>query len=219
MDCWYREKCVGAESGCENGCIKFVEMKHLLENSGLPKKFQGPVKIHPSRVDEEEYQLLWEIADDIESFVKDGENLIIMSKRTGNGKTTWACKLLTKYLDRIAIGNAFRDRALFVSFTDFKMRCKNFDDKEFDLVGYRKRLENVDLVVWDDIADTELTDYEYRVFMQILEQRLSKGLSNIYTSNMVGKELEGYVGKRLYSRMVNGSVQIEFHETDKRGIW
>ena len=213
MRCWYNAVCIGAKDNCENDCIKFIEMKYLLENSGLPKKFQGPVKIHNSRVDSEEYQLPHEIADDIEAFVKDGENLIIMSKRTGNGKTTWACKLLTKYLDKVAIGNAFRDRALFVSFTDFKMKCKDFDNKEFDLVGYRKKLENVDLVVWDDIADTELTDYEY------LEQRLSKGLSNIYTSNMVGKELEGYVGKRLYSRMVNGSVQIEFNETDKRGVW
>lgn len=219
MDCWYRTACIGAKLNCENDCVKFAEMKHLLEHSGLPKKFKGPVTIHNSKIDEEEYQLLWEIADDIEDFVRDGENLIIMSKNTGNGKTTWACKLLTKYLDKIAIGNAFRDRALFVSFTDFKMRCKDFENKEFDRVRYQKRLETVDLVVWDDIADTELTDYEYRVFMQILEHRLSKGLSNIFTSNMVGKELEGYVGKRLYSRMVNGSVQVEFHESDKRGIW
>lgn len=219
MDCWYKAVCIGADTNCEDGCIKFVEMKYLLENSGLPKKFQGPVTIRDSRIDEEEYQLLREIGDDIESFVRDGENLIIMSKKTGNGKTTWACKLLTKFLDRVAIGNAFRDRAMFVPFADFKMRCKNFNDKDFDLVGYRRKLENVDLVVWDDIADTELTDYEYRVFAQILEQRLSKGLSNIYTSNMVGKELEGYIGKRLYSRIVNGSVQVEFRETDKRGLW
>lgn len=217
--CWYKKACIGADENCENGCVKFAEMKYLLENSGLPKRFQGPVEIHESKIDEEEYLLLWEIADDIQAFVRDGENLILMSKNTGNGKTTWACKLLTRFLDKIAIGNAFRDRAVFVSFTDFKMKCKNFDDKDFDLASYRKRLETVDLVVWDDIADTQLTDYEYRIFMQILEQRLSKGLSNIYTSNMVGNELEGYVGKRLFSRIVNGSVQIELKESDKRGMW
>lgn len=219
MNCWYREKCIGATEECENRCVKFVEMKHLLEHSGLPKKFQGPVTICDSRIDDEEYELLWEIADDIESFVKDGENLIIMSKNTGNGKTTWACKLLTRFLDRIAIGNALRDRALFVSFTDFKMKCKDFDNPNFNLAEFRHRLETVDLVVWDDIGDTALTDYEYRVFMQIIEQRLSKQLANIYTSNMVGKELEAYIGKRLYSRVVTASINVEFRDGDKRGKW
>ena len=219
MNCWHRRVCYGGEPDCESTCIKFKEMKHLLENSGLPKQYQGPVTIKDSDIDQEEYELLNEIANDVVNFVQGGENLIIMSKNTGNGKTTWAIKLLTKYLDKIAVGNALRDRAMFVSFTDFKMRCKDFNNREFDLVAYRKKLETVDLVVWDDIADTELTDYEYRVFMQIIEKRLQNKLSNIYTSNMVGRELETYIGKRLYSRVVVGSVQVEFREDDKRGMW
>ena len=55
--------------------------------------------------------------------------------------------------------------------------------------------------------------------MQIIEKRLQNKLSNIYTSNMVGRELETYIGKRLYSRVVVGSVQVEFREDDKRGMW
>ena len=44
------------------------------------------------------------------------------------------------------------------------------------------------------------------------------GKSNIYTSNMTANELNERLGSRLYSRIQNLSVDIEFAGSDKRGL-
>jgi hypothetical protein len=47
---------------------------------------------------------------------------------------------------------------------------------------------------------------------------LEKGLVNIYTSNLKGRELANSIGDRLYSRVTGNVIDIEFHGKDKRGI-
>ena len=44
------------------------------------------------------------------------------------------------------------------------------------------------------------------------------GKSNIYTSNLDLDELKEKVGDRLFSRIANNSVNIEFFGKDKRSL-
>ena len=48
--------------------------------------------------------------------------------------------------------------------------------------------------------------------------RIDKGKTNIFTSNLGAKELTTAVGERLTSRIVNRSVDIELHGSDKRHL-
>lgn len=214
-DCWYREVCT--YEPCTN-CIRYVEMKYLMENSGLPKKKQKPVKLD-DKSDPQAFKFLDDIRKDIVNFVEDGESLYIYSAITGNGKTSWAIRLLLKYFDQIWAGNGFRQRGYFIHVPALLNKLKNFEDKA-SIQKLQKILTTVDLVVWDDIASAKLSDYDISQLLIIIDQRVADGLSNIYTGNITSREsMQNVLGARLASRIWNTSTLVEFKGKDRRAEW
>ena len=192
-------------------------MKYLMENSGLSKKRQQPIPLDGSK-DPKAFQLLADIKNDIVNFVENGESLYIFSEYTGNGKTSWAIKLLLKYFDCIWAGNGFRIRGMFVHVPTMLSKLKNFDDPF--LKSYKENLSNTDVIIWDDIASTKLSDYDIQQLLIIIDQRVSEGLANIYTGNLTSHEmLKNAVGDRLASRIWNMSTLVEFKGKDRRADW
>ena len=211
QDCWYRKVCT--YDSCIN-CIRYSEMKYLMENSGIPKSKQMPQTLIAD-VDLEKYTLLADIKSDIVEFVADGENLFICSKYTGNGKTSWAIKLMLKYFDEVWAGNGFKVRALFVNVPTLLLQLKNFKNPISE--EYKKNLMNVDLVVWDEIASTNISNYDYSNLLMYIDYRILNDKSNIFTSNITSaSELEKLVGAKLTSRIWNTSRVIEFKSKDRR---
>ena len=84
-------------------------------------------------------------------------------------------------------------------------------------VAYIK--ENVldaDLVIWDDIAAKMGSEFELTHLLNIIDNRLALGKSNIYTSNLNRQQLYNALGERLTSRIANMSLDIELFGADKR---
>ena len=214
-DCWYKSVCT--YEPCTN-CIRYVEMKYLMEHSGLSKKRQKPIKLNGA-YDQKAFKLLDEIRLDIVNFVENGESLYLYSEHTGNGKTSWSIKLLLRYFDQIWAGNGFRQRGYFISVPAFLNQVKNFSDEKArqKLI---KTLSTVDLVVWDDIASTKLSDYDIQQLLIVIDQRIAEGLANIYTGNITSRDkLEIALGDRLASRIWNTSTLVEFKGKDRREEW
>lgn len=212
-DCWYKDVCT--YDHCVN-CIRYSEMKYLMENSGLSKKRQKPIALNGNN-DSKAFQILADIKNDIVNFVDNGESLYIYSEYTGNGKTSWAIKLLLKYFDNVWAGNGFRVRGYFQHVPTFFNTLKDFS-KSHEVL--KNTLETVDLVVWDDIASTKLSDYDIQQLLIIIDQRVSEGLANIYTGNLTSHEaLRSALGDRLASRIWNMSTLIEFKGKDRRAEW
>lgn len=198
---------------CTN-CIRYSEMKYLMDNSGIPKNQQIP-KTLTADIDLEPYSKLAYIKADIVNFVKDGENLFICSKYTGNGKTSWALKLLLKYFDSIWAGNGFKVRGMFVNVPTLLLQLKNFSHPLSE--EYKHNLIEADLIVWDEIASTSISTYDYGNLLMFLDYRFSAGKSNIFTSNATTQEdIEKSVGAKLTSRIWNCSEIIEFRGKDRR---
>lgn len=209
-DCWYKDVCTYDQ--CTN-CVRYLEMKYLMENSGLPKSKQRPIQLDGSK-DRRAFIELADIKDDILNFVNEGESLYIFSAFTGNGKTSWAIKLLLKYFDVIWAGNGFRIRGYFQHVPTLFSILKDFS-KSHDAL--KNTLEHADLVVWDDIASTKLSDYDQQQLLILIDSRVSEGLSNIYTGNLTSHELlVKAVGDRLASRIWNMSTLVEFKGKDRR---
>ena len=213
-DCWYKDVCTYNQ--CVN-CIRYSEMKYLIENSGIPKKRQKPVTLNGGK-DLNAFIELDKIRLDILNFVEGGESVYIFSENTGNGKTSWAIKLLLKYFDSIWAGNGFRVRGYFQHVPTLFSMLKDFSNSTNELkTELKHKLETVDLVVWDDIASTKLSDYDLQQLLPIIDIRVSEGLANIYTGNITTKDgLEKALGNRLASRIWNISTLIEFHGKDRR---
>ena len=178
--CWYGDVCTNE---CKSDCIRYLEMKFLMDNSNLPKAKQKPIDLYPDDIDYDTFVELAKIKDNIVDFVANGNNMYIASETTGNGKTSWAIKLMLKYFNEIWSGNGFKPRALFIYVPSFLTQLKNFDKKDQALEEIKTLLPKVDLVVWDEIGSKAGTEYEIEILLNIINDRINNGKANIYTSN------------------------------------
>ena len=215
-DCWYAQVC-DMPNPC-NMCIRYIEMSYLMENSNLPKNKQKAIKLGIPDCDRGAYQTLLDIKSDIFNFVDQGENLYIGSNYTGNGKTSWAIKLMHAYFNAVWDGNGLRERALFINVPTFLMKCKEFGVKDEEFQKIKQLLLSVDLVVWDDIASTDMSSYDYSQIFPYIDSRLLEGRSNIYTGNFDNKsDLLDKLGDRLASRVWSHNTHIViFNSRDMR---
>lgn len=214
-DCWYKSVC---ESECSEHCIRLMEMSYLFENSGIPRNKQKPIKLYPEDCDLEQFRRLNEIKSDIKNFVRDGKNLYITSRTTGNGKTSWALKLMMKYFDEVWAGNCFRVRGLFVNVPTFLLQCKDFNHRDVEFDKIKDNILDADLVIFDDVCGLNLSAYDYSQLYTCVEGRIFRGKSTIYTGNRVTQdELSKGVGVRLASRILSRDTEvIEFNGHDVR---
>ena len=188
-------------------------MKYLMDNSNIPKVKQMPQSLTAPKCDIEAYRTLADIKSDIVDFVECGSNLYIASDRTGNGKTSWAIKIMLKYFDSIWAGNGFRPRALFIHVPTFLLKCKDFNNKDEKFEEMKNLLPDIDLVVWDDIASTDVSAYDYSQLLMYIDNRLLNGLSNIFTGNYADRgRLEKRVGMKLASRIWSDTTEVIIFE-------
>lgn len=218
--CWYNKVCKKYNTPeCNPGCIRYMEIDYLMQNSGIPRNRQYSVLLTPSKPDVKSFIALKNIKDDIVNFVNNGESVYIYSDNFGNGKTTWAIKLMQKFFDDIWAGNGFRCRGIFVHVPTFLTKIKEgISRKDEDFETLKSRLMDVDLVIWDDIAATKLSDYDHANLLTYIDQRKLHQLSNIYTGNLHQDELQDALGNRLASRVWNDSEVVRFVGADRRGL-
>jgi DNA replication protein DnaC len=214
-NCRYNEYC---NEDCA-GCLRPAGILRLLKFSKLPEAQWNPddnlLDMPKDAQDRKAYEKLNEIKTDIEEFVEDGGQLYICSSQVGNGKTTWAIKLLVAYLDRKSFWLSDKPRGIFINVSDYLYRAKDYSSPLEK--GYRDSLIDCDLLVLDDIAIAGLTDHDFMNLYGIIEMRLIAKKSTIFTGNCVDPEImEDILGTRLTSRIWNTSQRIEFCGDDRR---
>lgn len=213
-ECWYKDTC---NDDC-NTCAVFFQMKYQMEHSGLPKAKQKPISLYltdDNSGDEEAFYRLANIRKNIVEFVEQGKNLYICSKWTGNGKTSWAIKMLHTYFHYTAVGNYDNLKGMFVSTADLLLKLKDFNNPLPQ--SYKNNLETVDLVIWDDIALTNMSQYDYTQFYNIIDKRILAEKSNIFTTNCTDvKKLAELIGAKTASRIYYTSEVVELKGKDMR---
>lgn len=213
-DCWYKNVCT---QKCSAECVRYTEMKYLVDNSGIPSSHQYPIALEVDNIDYDKFMALAAIKNNILEFVQNGNNVYIASKNTGNGKTSWAIKLLLKYFDSIWAGNGLKIRGLFIHVPTLLLQLKNFNNPLSE--EYKNNLMQADLIVWDEVASTSISNYDYSNLLMFLENRLLNNKSNIFTTNCTDKnDLEEIIGVKLASRVWNTSNIIILKGKDRRGI-
>ena len=211
MSCWYQQGCQLYKENCEKTCHRYLEMKYLIDNCGMPNADKYIKPLTPEEVDLPSFVKLKNLKDDILNFVENGENLYIVSENFGNGKTTWSLKLLYKYFDEVWCGNGFKIRGYFIYVPEFLNQLKLMDFKNSsEYKNLCKILNTADLVVWDDIASSNLTNSDHVNLSSFIDSRMLKGKSNIFTGNLLSDELRQSLGNRLHNRIWDNSKVIKF---------
>lgn len=215
QNCWYKRICT---EQCSENCIRYKLMYSLFKQSNLPEALWDYKELICHEKDLQVYKKLQAKSDAILNFIEEGNNLYIYSENCGNGKTTWAIRLMYSYFDKIWHKSCFDCKALFVSVPKFLYNCKRSISQ--DVKGFEELcnlISEVDLVIWDDIGEMKASDYEHQILFQYIDDRINSRKSNIYTSNKNKEQLEDVLGVRLASRIYNCSECVEFLEEDKRG--
>lgn len=217
-NCWYRGVCSQAPGKCSNTCVRFIEMATLCRLSNIPESKWRPVQLTAGD-DYDEFIRLKEIKYDIENWVKTGNSLYLFSDNFGNGKTSWSIKLMLAYFNAVWAGNGFRRRGVFVSVPEFLDRNREtINNRDEAFVELRQDILSCDLVVWDDITSTKLSEFNHAMLLNYIDARALAGKSNIYTGNVDEEGMVQYLGGRLTSRIWNTSEVIQFYDVDKRRI-
>lgn len=212
-DCIYKEVC---KTECKNLCIRYSEMSYLLQTSNLPKSQWGFHKLFPDECDVPAFEKLADIQMNIKQFVDEGNILYLYSKQVGNGKTTWTVKMLLQYFNEIWAGNGFNKRGLFINVPTFLNKTKQViskPDKEFDEL--RSIIPDIDLVIFDDITATKMSNYDYTTLLSLIDQRVFQQKCCIFTGNIPKNNLSENVGDRIASRICSGTI-IELKGQDMR---
>jgi len=180
-----------------------------IKNSLIPKRYLKDIILTPTNKDLETFRELNEIRDNIKQFVDNGNNLLICSRNAGNGKTTIAVKLLKAYINEVSeLSFTNNTPALFINVNNFINDKKlAISDKTMasKINQIEKNILTAKLVIFDDIADKSLSEYDMNAMYYWLDYRTANLKSCIFTSNMLPEQLAQTLSGKVYSRVVNYS--------------
>ena len=181
-----------------------------IKNSLIPKRYLQEIPLTPSLADEPVFIELRDIKDNIKDFVAKGNNLLICSNNVGNGKTTFATKMLKSYISQVKDKSFVNDTpALFINVNTFlneKKLAINDKDLSEEINQIERNILSAKLVVFDDIADKSLSEYDMNTMYYWLDYRTANMKSCIFTSNQTPEQLKKTLSGKLYSRVVNYST-------------
>lgn len=196
----------------------------LISNSMLPKSIlENEVKLLPENDhDAECFKRLKEIEENIydRAFSNASKkHLLICSANTGNGKTSWATRLLKSYClqDSFIEYQPYEqdyNLAVYIPTTRFVNFSKSYDIPEYRKQYFKMReaAENAAIVVFDDIGVADYSKAEYTALLEIVDTRVFDNKMCIFTSNLTKKteKVAEKLGKRLADRIFDTSEIIEF---------
>lgn len=218
--CYLREVCNGKDCQADF-CLRKYKMDSLYSAALMTEsqKKHITLKVDADGTDLEQFKQLAEIEQNITTFINEGKNIYLHSANCGNGKSSWSLRLAEAYFNKIWARTEPKCRVLFISVPRFLLALKDNITARNDYVEYIKdNVLEADLVIWDDIAAKMGSEFELTHLLNIIDNRLALGKSNIYTSNLNRQQLYTALGERLTSRIANMSIDIELHGSDKRNL-
>lgn len=180
------------------------QFKIQLDNANLPTSYNPQKLLIPDSEDEQVFNQLSFIKDEINRFVSTGQNLLICSNYVGNGKTHWAISIAYSYL--IHASNFSKSNpVMFINVPLFfykkKMSMSNPSYVE-EVNSIEDRIFKSDLVIFDDISGKGNSDFEQDSIYCWIESRLMDGKSSIYTSNARPEDMLNFLSPKIWDRIV-----------------
>lgn len=216
--CFLREVCNGKD--CQKDfCLRKYKMDSLYSAALMSEsqKKRITLKVDEDGTDLEQFKQLAAIENNIVNFVNEGKNLYLHSANCGNGKSSWSVRLAQAYFNKIWARTEGKCRVLFISVPRYLLAIKdNISNRNTYAEYIKENVLEADLVIFDDIAAKMGSEFELTHLLNIIDNRISLGKSNIYTSNLNRQQLYNALGERLTSRVANMSIDIELHGADKR---
>lgn len=218
MKCYAEHYCKKDRSECSEICGGYRVLRALYSLSNIPERCKYNIPLIPEKRDIPAFEELNDFMNNIRDHVENGDGLYIWSKDVGNGKTTWACKIMGYYFRKIAFHSGLEDEGLFIYLPLFlenlRMHYHN-PTPEFEKVA--EMVTSCKLLIVDDIGAERMSEWVSERVLDIVNERVNKRLSTIYTSGVSPKEFEENYEGRLASRVLGYSLIVNITGQDRRG--
>ena len=124
-NCWLKDNCNKCD--CNGFCMRLYKLDFLYEQAliSLMQRRHLTLRIDNNGTDEEKFSELKNIENNIEEFVSKGDNLYIHSSIAGNGKTSWALRMVEAYFNKIWHKTSLSCKALFINVPSFLLALKD----------------------------------------------------------------------------------------------
>jgi len=241
--CVLSSRCKVANSAkCNGQCPHWISL-HGASGSGgrsaatgLPKEYRL-VTLESSPVATEQPKIYETLAKYITTFERqfeDGDDnriksLYLYSESPGTGKTTTASALINEYLIANYIGSLKRGRqadqraAYFLDVnafqTDYNLATMTNDESAMnEIKATIKRTQLSPFAVLDDIGVRSASEAFRSYVHAIINYRTTNGLPTVFTSNLPIEEMKTVFDARLYDRMRDQCLTLEFGGESHRGV-
>lgn len=194
------------------------KLNSLFKEANLPKSYYQAQELVERIDDIKTWNALDAIRNDIVQRVDDGLILTIISANVGNGKTSWAIRLLQRYLAETAINGKIEKKGYFINYASLVTKLSSFEEHKTD--SYKEMmnyLKNSHLLVIDELGSAKLNSVSYPLLYDIINYRNEQNLSTIYTTNYTLDVLELELQERLFSRIIDCCELAEFFSSNVRG--
>jgi DNA replication protein DnaC len=169
-------------------------------------------------IDEVVYSRVAEIMQSADTWVYQGNSLLLWGEGKGTGKTTLACSLANKYA-RLTI-NKFKMEPVmyFIKTAKFleDMR-KQFNDPDPSFGTVLELVEKIPLLIVDDLGAEKTSEWVRERLLNIIDERYSNNRSTIYTSNCSLEQIAESLGSRISDRL-RDCESLQFRGRSKRGV-
>lgn len=219
--CQAETYCKSYPAKCDRYCVGYVQMYNIYSMSNIPVRYQYEIPLTKPGKDQDVYLSLAEYRRNVLANVRSGRGLFLYGKCKGNGKTTWACKIMNEYFRHVALKNNLRCRGLFVSVPQFLQSIRDsMDSKDLSIHDFMDNILSADLVIWDDIGAEKSSEWVRERLLSFINYREANGRCQIYTSNLPLTELvlDECLGERVVSRIKGQCHILEFKGADRRGV-
>lgn len=222
------------EDKCGQYCDGYLLLKALYSQANMPKRYQYDKVLSASGGDKSKFMFLKEYMENILDNVEEGTGLYIHSTNTGNGKTSWACKIMNYFFRKIVFNASLECEGLYLNvptFLEDMRRAYNEPNEEFD--KQLRDAKKCKILILDDIGSEKPTDWVQERLYTLINERVNNELVTIYTSNLpllttyktVGGAyvvdtlgLDSRLDKRIVSRIKGSCNVVEFKGKDRREV-
>lgn len=229
---------------CSKLCAHRIALEGLdgasgrVGNSGLPADYRGITLVNsPAREDQaDNYKIFERYAETFSRTEGEGEpvkSLYLWSESPGTGKTTTAAALISEWVARDYLGALKRGEqprqfsAYFLDVTEWQKDYNAFNRPRVpdDIANpaaerYYRAMEKAKaapFAVLDDIGVRKATENFRADLHSIINSRVTNTLPSVYTSNLPIEEMARVFDARLYDRIRDQCLALEFAGESKRG--
>lgn len=207
-----------ARCSCLNELIGQIGAEELQKNSMLaPMSFADfSLSYYSAEADLEHKviprQIMGEILDFCQKYARDfspGVKGILMQGETGLGKTHLS----------LAIAGEAAKKGFSVSYDSAQNLLRVIEGEHFGRLDNQNTLDtvlNVDLLVLDDLGTEFASQFTLSMIYDILNTRLSRGMTTIVNTNLSARELEEKYSRRIVSRLYSCLTCLRFVGKDVR---